>query len=107
MDLCSMEETRAILNVVHYVYLGIMIVVPIVLIFVGMFDLAKAVTAKDEKAVKEAQQTLIKKAIAAGLVFLVTFLVGLIMRIVGNDEYKECLKCITSIRGCSTSVSND
>ncbi len=88
MDLCS--EAREILNIVHYVYLGIIIVVPIILIFVGMFDMAKAVTEKDEKKVKEAQQALIKKAIAAALVFLIPYLVGLVMRMVSSDQYKEC-----------------
>ena len=61
MELC--EEAREILGIVHYVYLGIIIVVPIILIFVGMLDLAKAVTAKKDDEIKAAQQSLIKKAI--------------------------------------------
>ena len=39
---------------------------------------------------------LIKKAIAAGLVFLVTFLVDVVMLVVGTGDYKECKPCITS-----------
>ena len=61
-----------------------------------MLDLAKAVTEKSEDNIKKAQQGLIKKAIAAGLVFLVTFLVDVVMLVVGTGDYKECKPCITS-----------
>ena len=84
------------LRIVGWVYVGIEIVVPILLIFMGMFDLAKAVTEKSEEKIKSAQQLLVKRAIAAALVFLVAFLVGLIMRIVGNDQYKKCIDCVTA-----------
>lgn len=87
-------EASAILRIVGWVYVGIEIVVPILLIFMGMFDLARAVSEKDEQAIKKAQQLLIKRAIAAALVFLVAALVGLIMRIIGGDAYKQCTTCI-------------
>ena len=105
-SICTMEETRTILGIVHYVYLGIIVVVPIILIIVGMLDLAKAVAEKDENKVKSAQQLLIKKAIAAALVFLIPTLVSLIIRgILRNNEYYECWKCVTS--RCSSNVSRD
>ena len=90
------NSASGILRIVGWVYVGIEIVVPIILIFMGMFDLAKAVTEKDENKIKAAQQLLVKRAIAAALVFLVAALVGLIMRIVGNDDYKKCSYCMTS-----------
>jgi len=92
MDLCS--EAKELLNIIHYVYLGIIIVVPIILIFVGMFDMAKAVTEKKDDDIKKAQQSLIKKAIAAALVFLIPYLVGLVMHMVSTDEYKQCWNII-------------
>ena len=90
------NSAAGILRIVGWVYVGIEIVVPIILIFMGMFDLAKAVTEKDENKIKSAQQLLVKRAIAAALVFLVAALVGLIMRIVGNDDYKKCSYCMTA-----------
>ncbi len=94
------ESAQGILRIVGWVYVGIEVVVPIILIFMGMFDLAKAVTEKDENKIKSAQQLLVKRAIAAALVFLVAALVGLIMRIVGNDDYKDCSYCMTTPWRC-------
>lgn len=93
-DLCDAMAPG--LRIVGIVVLGIRIAVPIILIVVGMLDLAKAVTEKSEDNIKKAQQGLIKKAIAAGLVFLVTFLVDVVMLVVGTGDYKECKPCITS-----------
>ena len=90
-----------ILRIVGWVYVGIEIVVPIVLIFMGMFDLAKAVTEKSEDNIKKAQQLLIKRAIAAALVFLVAALVGLIMTVVGSKAYQKCTDCIFRPWNCS------
>ena len=108
VNLCSNDDMNVILGIIHYVYIGIMIVVPIILIFVGMFDLAKAVTEKKDEDIKKAQQSLIKKAIAAVLVFLVPFLVGLIMRMAGTDDYKQCWCKITKInnKSCNADIGD-
>ena len=92
-DLC--KELAPALRIVGVIYKGIQIIVPIVLIIVGMLDFAKAVTEKNEDKIKEAQKKLIQKAIAAVAVFLVTVIVGVLMRIVGNNDYKGCMECIT------------
>ena len=89
-----------VLGIVGWVILGIKIVVPIILIVVGMIDLAKAVTQNDEKKVKEAQQLLVKKAISAVLVFLVATIVGVLMILVGSDEYKNCTTCLNKPWAC-------
>ena len=89
-----------VLGIVGWVILGIKIVVPIILIVVGMIDLAKAVTQNDEKKVKEAQQLLVKKAISAVLVFLVATIVGVLMMLVGNNDYKKCTNCLNSPWDC-------
>ena len=103
MDLCT--EAKEILGVIHYVYLGIIIVVPIILIITGMIDLAKAVTEKKDDDIKKAQHTLVNKAISAALVFLVPFLVAIVMRAVSSgDGYKACWDII--VRG-NKSTSND
>lgn len=101
-DLCSGLEPA--LRLVGYVVLGIKIVVPIVLIVVGMLDLAKAVAEKDDKKIKEAQQLLIKRAIAAALVFLVITIVGVLMKLIGNEDYSDCMQCITNPSDCSSDL---
>lgn len=91
---CNTQEVKSIMGIVGYVVWGIKVVVPIILIIIGMLDMAKAVNSKSEDEIKKAQQALIKKAIAAVIVFLVPTLVGLIMGVIGADNYKGCLTCI-------------
>ena len=55
------NDLAPVLGVVGWVILGIKIAVPIILIVVGMIDLAKAVTQNDEKEVKKAEKILKKE----------------------------------------------
>ncbi len=91
-----------VLRIVGILIWGIKVVVPIILIVVGMMDLAKAVTEKSDDKIKEAQNKLIKKAIAAVLVFLVITIVGLLMKIIGDDNYTKCVSCLNNPFSCST-----
>ena len=100
------DGLKPVLRVVGIVVWGIKVIVPIILIVIGMIDLAKAVTEKSEDKIKEAQQKLIKRAIAAILVFLVVSMVSVVMTIVGDESYQSCMECIDSPWSCSTSGSN-
>ncbi len=93
--LCS--ELNPILRIVGIVVFAIKIIVPIILIIIGMIDLAKAVAEKKEDDIKAAQNRLVKRAIAAVLVFLVATLVSIVFTVIlgrGNTEYKECMDCV-------------
>lgn len=92
--LCS--DLAPVLRLVGIVVKGIQIVVPIMLIIIGMLDFAKAVTEKDDGKIKDAEKKLINRAIAAVLVFLVIFLVSVLMKLLGKNEYEKCMTCITS-----------
>ncbi len=100
-DLCN--GLKPILRLLGYAILMIKIAVPILLIFVGMLDLAKAVTENKEDKIKEAQNLLIKKAIAAVAVFLVATIVTILMRLVGNNHYQVCMQCIYKPSSCNVS----
>lgn len=91
---CNTPEVRQIMGLIGWVVWGIKVIVPIILIIVGMLDMAKAVNSKSEDDIKKAQNALIKKAIAAVIVFLVPTLVGLIMGVIGAENYKGCLTCV-------------
>lgn len=73
----------------------IKIAVPILLIIFGMLDLGKAVVAAKEDEIKKGQQTFIKRAIAAVIVFFVIQVVQIIVRFVsGNDQnISGCFNC--------------
>lgn len=67
----------------------IKILVPVMLIFLGMLDLAKAVIGSDEKAMKECQSRLIKRFIYAVLVFLIVTLVQVVFGFIATASNKS------------------
>ena len=93
------DVPNTILNIVHYVYLAIQILVPIMLIIFGMIDLAKALTSAKEDEIKKAQGGLIKKAVVAVIVFLVFSLVQFVFNFASADLGKDkanvwnCINC--------------
>ena len=98
------DDLGPVLRIVGIAIFIIKVVVPIMLIVVGMLDMAKAVTEKDENKIKDAQQKLIKKAIAAVLVFLVVTIVGVLMNLVGAEDYKQCTGCLTDPWKCNSNT---
>jgi hypothetical protein len=68
----------------------VQILIPIALIVLGSLDLGKAVMSSNEDAIKKAQGMLIKRVIAAVLVFLVATIVNFVMTFVGNTDWKAC-----------------
>ena len=92
VDIC--EDLAPILRILGIVLKLIQYGVPIILIFMGVLDFAKAVTEKDENSVKGAEKKLINRAIAAACVFFVVTIVGVLMKLVGGEDYQECMTCI-------------
>lgn len=85
-----------IMTLLGYVIFGIKVVVPVILIIIGMTDLAKAIIGKDDSEIKKAQSSLIKKIVVAVCVYLVITLVGLIMSLIypnWDDECSEAISC--------------
>ena len=99
-------DLTPILKLVGIIIWAIKVVVPIILIVVGMIDLAKAVGEKDEGKIKEAQNRLVKRAIAAVLVFLVIYFVIFLMGLIGAEDYKECMPCVQHPFRCKSADIN-
>lgn len=74
----------SIANIIHYIFLILQIVVPILLIIWGMLDFAKAVMAQDEDKIKEGQKRFIQRLIAAIIVFLIVTIVQLVISLVAG-----------------------
>lgn len=87
------EDLRPVWTIFGYVIWGIKVVVPLLLIITGMITMAHAVMEKDEKAIKSAQNLLVKKVIAAVIVYLVIMITGVIVNLVANDSWKTCANC--------------
>ena len=96
--------------IVATIILIIKIAVPILLIIFGMIDLGKAVVAQKEDEIKKGQQTFLKRAIAAVIVFFVIQIVQIIIRFVSNNETNiaNCFNCfINGKEGDSACLKQD
>ena len=96
MDLINVlacpEAWEPVMNVIKKGVIPILqIGIPILLIIFGMLDLGKAVMAGKEDEIKKNQQMLMKRAIAAVMVFFIVTLVTIVMGLVadGNTEGRE------------------
>jgi len=73
------------------------IATPIILIFISIISLLKALSAQKEDEIKKAQSSLVKKIIAAALVFFVVSIVQFVVSKVGTEKevggFSNCLKC--------------
>ncbi len=84
------EELANVIRIIGFVLNLIQWVVPIILIVLGTIDLVKAVIAGKEDEIKNNQKTLVKRIIAAIIIFLIPLIVSVITGLLGTDEWKEC-----------------
>jgi predicted anti-sigma-YlaC factor YlaD len=88
--MCTNESFLGIIKVLRIALSVLQIAIPIILLLFGAIDLGKAVMAGDEKEIKSATSTLVKRAIAALAVFLLFMVVSTITGWVGGKEWKTC-----------------
>lgn len=109
------ESTANIWQIVGYVLLVFKIVIPILLIILGMLDLGKAVIASKDDEIKKSISSLVKRAIAAVIIFLLPTIVSFLIGIVGGfnqdteaqADYDVCRSCIVSPNGeCRAKAEN-
>ena len=98
-DLIGTGIPGDIVNIVHYIYIAIQILVPIMLIIFGMIELAKSLASQKEDEIKKAQSSLIKKAVVAVVVFLVFALVSFVFQFAnsGNKDKDNIWNCVDAI----------
>lgn len=98
---CFCNDTANAWQVVGYVLTIFKIIIPCLLIIYGMFDLGKAVISNKEDEIKKSTKTLLRRAIAAVIIFFIPTLVSVLMGLIqGFNENKEnyniCRKCLTN-----------
>ncbi len=98
------EIPEQLASIIAFIYNAIRIAVPLLLIIIGMVDMAKAVTAGKEDEIKKAQGLLVKRAVAAVIVFLLLSIVKLLMSVVGAGEANNpgIWTCINGLLGTSS-----
>lgn len=103
-DIGFCTSTANVWAVIGYVVLIIKIVVPLLLILLGMLDLGKAVISSDEKAIKTSTNMLIKRFIAAVVIFFIPTIVNALFSVLdvmgdAKNDYNVCVKCVTNVTG--------
>ena len=88
--MCNNTDLLSIIGIAKTVLRVLQIGIPIILLIFGTIDMGKAVRAGDEKEIKAATNILIKRAVAAVIVFLLFMVVSVITGWVGGTEWKEC-----------------
>lgn len=106
--------TANIWQILGYVLLVFKIVIPLLLILFGIIDLGKAVIASKDDEIKKATTSLVKRAIASVIIFLlptiVTFIIGIVsdFKDTAKADYNICKTCISSPGGndCKNHAEN-
>lgn len=109
----GVELGDEIVSIINTIFNIIRIGIPIILIVIGMIDMGKAITQQKEDEIKKAQGLLVKKAVAAALVFLIPSIAVMLVSAVGSDDknsFKNCVDCVLrgkEVGSCTTKKVND
>ena len=94
-----------IVSIIHYLYLAIQVLIPIVLIIFGMIEFGKAIAAQKEDEISHAKSSFLKKLIIAGVVFLTLTIVELVFNFATSGDNQDniwtCVKTIIKGDGCT------
>lgn len=80
-------------KLISIIYIVIQVTVPVVLVIVGSIDLTKAMTSQKEDEIKKAQNLLVKKLIAALIVFFAFAIVKTAISFVSNGTKNSAMSC--------------
>ena len=88
-------DTSEIWRYVGYFLLVIKIIIPIIIIVMGIFDFAKAVTSSDEKALGKAASSLGQRIVMGVAIFFVPTIISFIFSLIGAaaPQIKEVAPC--------------
>jgi hypothetical protein len=100
LDVCT-KEVSAILGVVHTVVDIVKLAIPVILVVLATFDLAKVVTNSkgDDSETKKAVKTLITRIIYGIIIFFVPIIIVWVfttIRIGGISEVMDCYNNATT-----------
>ena len=105
---CGNAEIPAPLaKITRIIFMLIKIATPLALIIMGMIDMVRAVTAGDEKKIKENQGKFVKRLISAALVYFVVSIVQFLISIVADNgaSVVECINCLVNDSSKCTNIN--
>lgn len=82
-------------RIIRFLYIFLQVLVPIGIVIVSSIDLFKAISAQKEDDIKKGQQTLIKRIVAAVIIFFVFAIVKLVLSVISDnsDSIIDCISC--------------
>jgi len=108
---CNDNNIRTVLKLAGFIVLIAKIIVPMIIVGYGVFDMYKSVVDKDEKSLAKQTQKLLKRIVTGLVVFFIPTLVNVIFKlsdklnIIDTTEYQTCASCVldpTDNSKCST-----
>ena len=87
---------KSIANITHYMVIIFQILAPVMLIILGSYDLAKAVSGGNDDAIKKAQSVFFKRLLTAVILFLVITIVRMVIGLLSNDTILSCFDCFVN-----------
>ena len=85
------------------------IIIPVILVVIGVIALGKAVIANDDKEIKTATNSLIKKLITGVCIFFIPTIVSAVFTLIDSfgdtkSDTDVCIQCITDPDNCGTTT---
>lgn len=85
------------------IYNAVMVIVPAIIIFMGIFDLVKGIMSQKEDEIKKGRDSLVKRLVTGFLVFLVVMLVKFFVSIItpgSSSAVMGCVDCFLRSSSC-------
>lgn len=103
---CSDNNIRKVLRIGGYVIQLVRLMVPLLIIILGTFDLYNAMIDKDEKLIFKKVKLLLMRVLVGVVIFFIPTIVKLLFSFSGNldensDEYNICEVCLLEPENCS------
>lgn len=106
------KDASKTMRFVGYIILMIKVLVPLVIIIMGSFDFAKAVTGnKGDEDIKKGAKTLGRRMVAGVIIFLVPTILNTLLNTISEwanykTDYLECTDCLFSPTSCTVYESD-
>ena len=99
-DTIAYDIPEILPRLTSYAIIALKTVTPVILIIMSMIQLLKAVSSQNDDEIKKAKTNLVKKAIAAVMVFLLISIVQFVVKQTADDSESKsvqaCLECFVN-----------
>lgn len=94
-DLCSQNGLVKAFQIIGYALAFLKTVIPILIICMGSYEFGKAALSNDDKAIKTAANSLIKKTIAGVVIFFIPTIIAFITSLIDDANKLNNFDCLT------------